>query len=196
MGEIKSAFELAMEKVKQMEEPTEEEKRQWKYVPEGEKLAGRYLKEKVNLLAELNNYDEEVRKYIVGGASGILARNISLPVNDYIKQTNKKAMDGLKIIKSDKVAVENLFSKIRYIFNHYEEQGKQQKKQAYESLKADLGAKIQQALQQQMSPMMGAKIDVEKQPQFQQEWRKIQQQIDDQYISHLNEYIRELIDIS
>jgi hypothetical protein len=195
MGDIKSAFEIAMEKVNQMEEPTEEEKLQWKYVPEGEKLAGRYLKEKVNLLAELNNYDEKVRGYIINGAAGILARNISLPINDYIKQNNKKAMDGLKIIKKDKVAVENLFSKIRYIFNHYEEQGEQQKKQAYESLKADLGAKIQQALQQQMSPMMGAKIDVEKQPQFQQEWRKIQQQIDDQYISHLNEYIRELIDI-
>lgn len=195
MGEIKSAFEIAMEKVNQMEEPTEEEKLQWKYVPAGEKLAGRYLKEKVNLLAELNNYNEEVRKYIINGAAGILARNIGLPVNDYIKQNNKKAMDGLKTIKSDKVAVENLFSKIRYIFNHYEEQGEQQKKQAYESLKADLGEKIQQALQQQMSPMMGAKIDVEKQPQFQQEWRKIQQQIDDQYVNHLNEYIRELIDI-
>ena len=195
MGEIKSAFEIAMEKVKQMEEPTEEEKLQWKYVPEGEQLAGRYLKEKVNLLSELNSYDEEVKKYIINGAAGILARNISLPINDYVKQNNKKAMDGLKTIKSDKVAVENIFSKIRYIFNHYEEQGEQQKKQAYESLKADLGEKIQQALQQQMSPMMGAKIDVEKQPQFQQEWRKIQQQIDDQYVNHLNEYIRELIDI-
>ena len=196
MGEIKSAFEIAMEKVNQMEEPTEEEKLQWKYVPEGEKLAGRYLKEKVNLLSELNNFNEELRKFVIKGASGILARNINLPTNDYVKQNNKKAMDGLKILKSDKVAVENLFSKIRYIFNHYEEQGEQQKKQAYESLKADLGEKIQQALQQQMSPMMGAKIDVEKQPQFQQEWRKIQQQIDDQYVSHLNEYIRELIEIS
>lgn len=195
MGEIKSALEIAMEKVNQMEEPTEEEKLQWKYVPEGEKLAGRYLKEKVNLLAELNNFDEEVRKFVINGASGILARNISLPINDHIKQNNKKVMDGLKILKNDKVAVENLFSKIRYIFNHYEEQGEQQKKQAYESLKADLGDKIQQALQQQMSPMMGTKIDVEKQPQFQQEWRKIQQQIDGQYINHLNEYIRELVDI-
>ncbi len=195
MGEIKSALEIAMEKVNQMDEATEEEKLQWKYVPEGEKLAGRYLKEKVNLIAELNNYEEEVKKYIIYGAAGILARNISLPINDYVKQNNKKVMDGLKLIKTDKVAIENVFSKIRYIFNHYAEQGEQQKKQAYESLKADLGEKIQQALQQQMSPMMGARIDVEKHPQFQQEWRKIQQQIDSQYLSHLNEYIGELIEI-
>ena len=97
MGEIKSAFEIAMEKVNQMEEATEEEKLQWKYIPEGEKLAGRYLKEKVNLLAELNDYDEEVRKFIINGASGILARNISLPINDYIKQNNLQNKQGLDL---------------------------------------------------------------------------------------------------
>lgn len=195
MGEIKSALEIAMEKVNQMEDPTEEEKLQWKYIPEGEKLAGRYLKEKVNLIAELNKFEEGIRKYIINGATGILARNISLPVNDYVKQNNKKAMDGLKLMKTDKVAVENVYSKIRYIFNHYAEQGEQQKKQAYESLKADLGERLRQALQQQMSPMMNAKIDIERQPQFQQEWRKIQQQIDSQYTGHLNEYVRELIEL-
>jgi hypothetical protein len=195
MGDIKSALEIAMEKVEKLGEPTEEERLQWKWVPEGEKLAGRYLKEKLNLMAELNKYEEDVRKYIIGGASGILARNIGLPVNDVTKQNNKKAMDGLKILKTDKVAVENVYSKIRYIFNHYTEQGEQQKKQAYEQLKAELGEKIQQALQQQMSPLMGQKIDVESQPQFQQEWRKIQNQIDTQYINHLNEYLRELIEI-
>jgi hypothetical protein len=195
MGEIKSAFEIAMEKVNRMSEPTEEERLEWKYVPEGEKLAGRYLKEKINLLAELNDYDETVRKYVVRGASAILARNIAMPKNDHIKQTNKKAMDGLKIVKTDKVAVENVYSKIRYLFNHYAEQGEAQKKQAYESLKQELGERIRQALQQQMNPMMGAEIDVERQPQFQQEWRKIQMQLETQYTSHLNEYIRELIEI-
>jgi len=195
MGEIKSAFEIAMEKVNRMSEPTEEERLQWKYTPEGEKLAGRYLKEKVNLLAELNEFDEAVRAYVVKGASAILARNITLPKNDYIKQANKKAMDGLKILKKDKAAVENVFSNIRYLFNHYAEQGEAQKKQAYEALKEDLGEKIRQALQQQMNPMMGVDIDVEKQPQFQQEWRKIQMQIDTQYTNHLNEYIRELVEL-
>jgi len=113
-----------------------------------------------------------------------------------VKQKNKKAMEGLKLIKNDKVGVENIFSKIRYIFNHYAEQGEQQKKQAYESLKTEIEEKFQQAMQQQLGPLMGMKIDVEQQPQFQQEWRKLQTQIDSQYINHLNEYIKELIEIA
>ncbi|MBN2238182.1 MAG: hypothetical protein JW712_00275 [Dehalococcoidales bacterium] len=195
MGEIKSAFEIAMEKVNRMSEPTEEERYQWKYTPEGEKLAGRYLKEKVNLVAELGEYDEPARNYVIKGAIGVLARNLNLPRNDYIKQTNKKVMDGIKNLKTDKVATENLFSKIRYIFKHFEEEGEEQKKQAYEALKQDLGAKIRQALQQQMNMTSGGKIDVEKHPQFQQEWKKIQNQIDAQYTGHLNEYISQLIEI-
>ncbi len=196
MDDIKSALEIAMEKVDNLGKATEEERLEWKHVPEGEKLAARYLKEKVSLTAELNKYEDNVRKYVISGASGVLARNISLPKNDIVKQKNKKTMEGLKLIKNDKVGVENIFSKIRYIFNHYAEQGEQQKKQAYESLKTEMEEKFQQAMQQQLGPLMGMKIDVEQQPQFQQEWRKLQAQIDSQYINHLNEYIKEVIEIA
>jgi len=184
-----------MEKVNRMSEPTEEERRQWKYTPEGEKLAGRYIKEKINLVAELNEFDAEARKYVAKGASAVLARNITLPKNDYVRQTNKKMMDGLKELKKDKGALENLFSKIRYIFNHYEEQGEKQKKQAFEALKEEYEDKIRQAIQQQTGTRMNTKIDVEKQPQFQAEWKRAQMQIDNQYIKHLTEYLHELIEI-
>jgi hypothetical protein len=196
MSDIKSAFEIAMEKVNRMSEPTEEERLQWKYTPEGEKLAGRFLKEKVNLLAEINEFDETARKYVAGGAAAVLARNIALPKTDFIKQTNKKMMDGLKLLKTDKTALENNFSKIRYIFNHYEEQGEQQKKQAFESLREEFEDKIRQAIQQQTGTRMNTKIDVEKQPQFQAEWKRVQTQIDNQYTRHLNEYVRELIEMA
>ena len=90
------------------------------------------------------------RKYVVQGISAILIRNIDLPKNDAIKKNNRKAMDGIKLIKKDKTAVENVFSKIRYIFNHYAEQGEAQKKEAYEQVKEQFTMKLQQALQQQM----------------------------------------------
>ena len=101
-------------------------------------------------------------------------------------------MDGLKNLKSDKVAVENVYSQIRRIFNHYVEQGEQQRKQAYESLRAEFEAKVQQAVQQQLGSLMRIRIDVEKQPQFQEEWRKIQTQLDSQYLKLLDEYKQEL----
>ena len=34
MGDIKSAREIAMEKIEKLGEPTEEERLQWRYIPE------------------------------------------------------------------------------------------------------------------------------------------------------------------
>jgi hypothetical protein len=192
MGDIKSAREIAMEKVEKLGEVTAEERLKWKYVPEGEKLAARYLKQNLNLVTELGKYDEKVVRYIKEGASEILIRNINLPQNDLIRKNNKKAMEGLKTLKKDKIGVENIFSKMRNIFNHYIEQGEQQRKQAYEQLKVEFEAKVQQAMQQQLGTTLGLKIDVERQPQFQEEWHKVLTQLDSQYISLLNEYKQEL----
>ncbi|MDH5695512.1 MAG: hypothetical protein OEZ00_02730 [Dehalococcoidia bacterium] len=192
MGDIKSAREIAMEKVERLGKASDEERLKWKYVPEGEKLAAKYLKQNLNLVAELSNYDQNVIKYIKEGAIDILIRNINLPKDDFTRRNNKKAMEGLKTLKSDKIGVENIYSKMRSIFNHYTEQGKQQRKQAYERLKVEFEAKVQQAIQQQLGSVGGIKIDVERQPQFQEEWRKIQAQLDSQYIKLIDEYKHEL----
>ena len=189
---IKSAREIAMEKVAKLGEVTEEERLRWKYVPEGEKLAARYLKQNTNLATELGNYDEKVVSYIKEGASEILIRNINLPQSESIRKNNKKAMDGLKVLKKDKIGVENVFSRIRNIFSHYAEQGEQQRRQAYEQLKAEFTAKVQQAMQQQLGTTVGLNIDIERQPQFQEEWRKLLARLDSQYINLLNEYKQEL----
>ena len=192
---IKSAREIALEKIEKLGEPTEEERLTWKYRPEGEALAGKFLRDDSNLVVELGTYDETAKQYVVDGAAGILIRNINLPKTDLDKKNNRKSMDGLKLLKNDKVGLENVFSKIRYLFNHYVEQGEQQRDQARQSLKAEMEQKIQQAMQQQMLPYSGANIDVEKLPQFQQEWRKLQIQMDSTYITHLDEHKRELAEI-
>ncbi len=193
MSDIKSALEIAMEKVEKLGEATDEERLRWKYVPEGEKLATRYLKQDCNLVVELGKYEEKVRRYIIEGSGDILIRNINLPKDDLTKRKNRKAMEGLKNLKSDKVAVENVYSKLRRIFNHYLEQGEQQRKQAYAQLKTEFEARVQQAMQEQLNLLVGGKIDVEKQPQFQEEWRKIQIQLDSQYNKLVTEYKQELL---
>ncbi len=195
MGDIKSALEIAMEKVEKLGEATDEERLRWKYIPEGERLAARYLKQDCNLVIELSQYEGRVKRYMIEGAADIIIRNINLPKDDLVRRNNNRAMDGLKNLKNDKVAVENVYSKIRRIFNHYVEQGEQQRKQAYESLKTEFEAKIQQAVQQQLGSLVGIKIDVEKQPQFQEEWHKLQAQLDSQYLKLLDEYKQELLAI-
>jgi hypothetical protein len=193
MADIKSAREIAMEKIAQLGEPTEEERRQWRYAPEGEKLAARYLKNGIDLVSELNKFDKAAAGVVGRSASMILIKNINIPKNDIDKKNNKLAMDGIKAIKNDKTRVEAALNQIRHVFNHYVEQGEQQRKQAYTALKADFQAKLEQALRQQMGGnVSGIRIDVEKQPQFQEEWHKLKTQLDSQYFTLLDEYKQEL----
>jgi hypothetical protein len=193
MGDIKSAREIAMEKINKIGEPTEEERLEWKYLPEGEKLAARYLKQDAELQTELSKYDKKALPFISEGVSNVLVKNIILPENEVAKKTAKRAMDGIKAIKSEKSRVESVLNQIRHVFTHYEQQGSQQRQQAYESLKADFQAKVEQALKQQMgSNVSGMRIDIEKQPQFQEEWRKLKSQLEAQYLQVLSEYKLEL----
>jgi predicted Fe-Mo cluster-binding NifX family protein len=192
MGVIKTAAEIAREKLEKIGEPTEQERLKWKYGPEGEKLAALYLKEDTNLINEVKKFDDKAKKFIVNSINDILIRNISLPRNEAARKTNKKAMDGLKALKNDKVAVENVFSRMRHILDHYVQEGAKQKKQAYESLKTEFEAKMQQAIRKQTGVDTRMKIDVEKQPQFQEEWQRIQAQMEAQYLNLLDEYKQEL----
>ena len=196
MADIKSAREVAMEKVEKLGSITDEERLKWKFVPEGEKLAAKYFKENCNLLVELNKYEQNTRNHVVDGAKDILIRNIDLPKNEASRKNTKKAMDGLRVLIQDKVGAENVFSKVRRVFEHYQSQGSQQKQQAYERLKAEFTAKVQQAIQQQYGTAAGFKVDVEKQPQFQEEWLKLQAQLDSQYLKLLDEYKQELKNLS
>ena len=43
---------------------------------------------------------------------------------------------------------------------------------------------------------MRVKIEVESQPQFQEEWRRLQAQLDSQYLKLLDEYKQELLSIA
>jgi hypothetical protein len=193
MGDIKSAAEIAREKLAKMEAPTDTERLKWKYGPEGEKLAARYLKEDtLNLASEVKKFEDKARPFIAVTICDILLRNISMPKNDIAKKTNKKAMDGLKELKKDKSAVENVFGRIRHIMDHYVGEGAQQKQQAYEQLKQDFDAKYQQAIRQKTGVNARVKIDVEKQPQFQEEWLRLQSQMEAQYLTLLDEYKKEL----
>jgi len=195
MGDIKSALEIAMEKVEKLGKATDEERLRWKYIPEGERLAARYLRQDCNLVVELDQYEEKVKRYIIEGAADILVRSINLPRDDLARRNNRRAMDGIKTLNSDKASVENVYSKIRSIFNHYAEQGEQQRKQAYESLKTEFEAKMRQLIQQQLGSVVGIKVDVERQPQFREEWRKLQTQLDSQYLKLLDDYKQELLSI-
>jgi len=189
VGELKSAFEIAMERAKRLGEASQEEVKKGNLVPQGERLAARYLRGECNLIAELSKYDEEARGYVAEGAKGILLRNIDLPRNDLAKEINRSVMEGIKALKADKGGVENVYSKIRRLFKHYEEEGEQQRSQAYEMLKGEFQRNLQQAAQQ---GGLSGRVEVERHPQFQEQWRRTLAQLDSQYQRLLEECKQEL----
>jgi len=191
---IKSAFELAMEKVEKMGDSTAEERTEWKYVPEGEQLGVRYIKEDFDLSGAINGFSENARKYVARGVSEVLVRNIGLPRTEIAKKNNKKSMDALKMIKADKARTEAVLTQFRKLFDHYATVGDQQRKQAYISVKADFEERLQETARQQGLAMVG-KVDIEKQPQFLQELHKMQSKLDSQYLTLMSEYKLELATI-
>jgi hypothetical protein len=192
--EMKSAYDRAMERIKSLEDPSKEEVLTWKYVPEGQKLAVRFLKEEFNLATEMGRFKDDERRYVAKGAEEVLLRNIVLPIHDTAKKNNKRAMDAVKALKKDKTAVENVFTKMRRVFDHYTGEGEQQRKQAYEMLKQDFQAKLQQAMRQQGIPA-NTKINIESQPQFQEEWHLTLSQMDAQYNQLLDECKQEIANL-
>jgi hypothetical protein len=196
MGDIKSAREIAMEKIARIGEPTEEERLEWKYIPEGEKLAARYLKQNADLPAELNKFDKKSVMYVMRGVNNVLIKNLNLPRDDGSKRTNKLVLDAIRLVKSDKARTDAALNQIKHIFDHYSTQGDKQIKQAYATLKNEFQAKVEQALQQQGGNMSGMRIDIEKQPQFQEEWRKLKGQLEGQYIQVLDGLKAQLAEIN
>jgi hypothetical protein len=196
MDEMKSALERAMERAESLGKASEEDLRRWKYLPEGEKLAAKYLINECDLVVEIGRYDDDARQLVSEGAQGILVKNIDLPRNELAKKANKKAMEAIKELKHDKVSLENVYTKLRRILNHYEQEGEQQRGQAYEAVKRDVEAKMRQALQQQSGASAPVRIDVESQPQFQQELRRALAQLELQYLTLLGEYKQEILGIA
>ena len=92
MDDIKSAREIAMEKIEKLGEATEEERQRWKYVHEGKKLAAEYRKGEGELLGGLGKYEKGVARYVAEGAADVLLRNINRPSKDKTNKNNKKKM--------------------------------------------------------------------------------------------------------
>ncbi len=192
--EIKSAREIAMEKVAALDAVTHDDRLKWKYVPEGEQLALKYIKDGQDIAAAVSGYANEAKPYVKSGAEDILLSNIQLPVNETVENRNKKAMDGLLSIKKDQNGTTKLLNQMEQILGHYTEQGAEQRKQTYEALKRQFEAKLKKAVSKQLGSMADTNlgISVETLPQFQEEWRRAAAQMDEQYIKLLEEYKREL----
>ncbi len=192
--DIKSAFEIAMEKIAELEEVTPEDKLKWKFTPEGEQAALKYFKEGQDIAGAIAHFPKEAQPFVRTGAEEVLLSNIQLPSNKVLEERNKKAMDGLPAVKADKNGTNKLLNQMKQILEHYTDQGAEQRKQTYEQLKQQYEVKLKKAVSKQLGSKAEGDlgISVETLPQFQEEWRRVSAQMDDQYLKLLDEFKKEL----
>ncbi len=187
MGDMKSAWEIAQERVEKLGKLSEDDLKKLEFEPVGNKLAARYLQDSsYNLDAELTKYKGSGgRKYVLQGAQEIFLRNIFLPKSERDKETGKRAMTGLKLVKENRNLLNAILDRIVNLLNYYT----QARQQTYQQFKSSFEAKLQEA--SKSSPLqLGAKpkIDPEQHPQFLEEWRRISSQLDAQYEKVLEEH--------
>jgi hypothetical protein len=186
MGEIKSAFEKAMEKVEKMGKPSESELQRLQHMPAGNALAAKYLNDdKFNLDAELAKYKGSVaRQYLLEGAMEIFLRNITLPHDEREKMLTGRALAGIRLIKENKKQLDPVYEHIKNIIGYYE----QTRQHTFAQFKKDFEAKIKDSPQmlQQMAGR-GGNVEAQLQMQFQDEWRRMSQDLDSKYEKAMDE---------
>ncbi len=195
MGEMKSAWEKALEKVEKLGKPTEEELKKLEYIPAGNTLAAKFLQEeKFDLDAELTKYKASgIRQYVIQGIQEIFMRNIALAHNEHDKKVTLRAMTGIKMLKDNKKQVDVISERINNLLSYYE----QARQQAFTQFKKNFETKLQEMSKTlQQKPGAAANLEVQIQQQFQDEWRRASSELDAQYEKALEEHRQQIIKLT
>jgi len=194
MGEIRSAKEIAAERLRDIGEITEEDRLRWKFTPMGEKLGQRFITERLDVEKELVPFNDKQLPFVKKGITQSLLTNLDLPRNETIEKRNDKVMDALLQIKEDKESAAGALGQLQRIFDHYLQQGEGQRAQAKQALKNKFEQSLRQAFKAQGKDY-SSQMNVEQLPQFEEEWRRTQTQLELQYIKSLDEIIKYLAQI-
>ena len=194
MGEIRSAKEIAAERLKDIGEITQEDKLRWKFTPIGETLGQRYITEHLDFDKEWAKFNDKQLPYVKKGITQSLLINLDLPRNETVEKRNDKVMDALMQIKEDKESAAGALGQLQRIFDHYVQQGEGQRAQAKQALKNKFEQSLRQAFKAQ-GKEYSSQMNVEQLPQFEEEWRRTQTQLELQYVKSLDEIKKYLAQI-
>ncbi len=195
MDRIKSAFEKAMERAEQLAPPTEEERLEWKWGPEGKRLAGAFMESKADLAKEVGKVEQPARRYLLKGLIDVLVETLRIPKNEPTLESNERTLEALMQLMG--APMKEIAERIRYVCTQYLQFYPQQSQEAFEKLKPMVQSQLEQALRQQTGTQGPVDLGpIEARPEFQAQWMKVLAQLEDPYESHLREFrqqIRQLV---
>lgn len=189
MGTIKSAYELAMERAKNIKIDKKELKRK-ESEKKGKEAASSFLnKPKFNFNSWLSDLESEEKKDSLKGAMWVFIRNISLPRNTADVDKLVKIKEGIIILTGKEEELKDVFTQLTAIFQQYIENSKT----LLEQCKAEFAPKLQQKAMQiaqqtgQLTP-----IEPETDRDFIEFHRGQQEQVDKHYMEVLTQITQTL----
>ena len=190
MAEIKSALELALEKAEQYGRASREEMDLARYQDQGRGLAVQFLKGEGDLAADLKGLPPQTQPAVRLAIKEVLLRNLGLPRESAADPRQDRAMEGLLLVADNRKAMAQLQTEMEQVlqqFIHF-------RSNALQQLKARFAAGVGQ-MQQAMEAKyrQPVNLDVERLPQFQEEWLRFKGQLQDQFepvMANLKERMR------
>jgi hypothetical protein len=190
LADIKSALELALEKAEQYGRASREEMELAQYQEQGRRLAVQFLKGEGDLEADLKGLPPQIQPAARMAIKEVFLRNLGLPRENAVDPRQDRAVEGLLRVADNPKAMATLQTELGQILQQY----LHFRSNALQQLKARFAASVGQ-MQQNMEakyrqPM---NVDVERIPQFQEEWLRFKGQLQQQFepvLENLKEKMR------
>ena len=193
MAEIKSALELALEKAEQYGRATKEDLLQDRYKEQGRQWAVQYLKEEeVDLEKELAALSPEAQPLARVAMKEVFLRNITLPKEEAIDARLNKALEGVMLVATNKKAMGRLKQEVDQLLQQFLMARNTALQQLKNSFMQTLG-NYTRALEAQLKSKI--RLDVENLPEFQQEWRKFEGNLLDQFEPVLEDRKQQMLNL-
>jgi hypothetical protein len=179
MAEIKSTMDMVMERAARMAAGAGEgdylgEER----LKEGMRIGAAYMRGEPGMGEKLAALPPEVKGVVRKGAVQSLLRNIFLARETEKQALADKAMQGLVEVGQGDGELLKILTEMKKILDGYRQHGEQLKEQLEAQFSQQM-AMMEQNLAKQTG--MAMKLQPSQHPKFQEEWARIQGQLNDQY---------------
>jgi len=189
MAEIKSTMDLVMERAAKMGMATADEMKQEANHKKGMQLAAEYLNQSAESASEiLSRQPEEGQNTLRTGMLESLLRNIFLARDEDGTKRIDAALKGIIDLGGGSAELTAICQELLGIIGQYS----QHREQYREQLKQQVHMQLEQMLMQKGISTEGIQIDPTNEPQFKEEWARIEGELNGQYEQALGQYREQL----
>jgi hypothetical protein len=185
MAEIKSTMDLVMERAARIGKASGEELRQEEAGKKGVQLAVEFMDGTLqDPIAALRKEDSSLQLHVLRGMGQTMLRNIFLPRDTIQQERAEKAVRGLMGLEAGSGEIAAICRELTNILEGYLQHREQLQNQLEEQVKKQYETML---AQQQEMQRAGGRIDMTLQPKFQEEWRRVEAELNHQYSRTLDQ---------